>query len=140
MSYVGASILVIGFLVTFQLLGAVSRARSIFALTRVAVDTLSNAALDDEGKEKAMQSIAVRLLSLFGLMVLLTAASVAVPVLIILALDKMNVVSFNETIETSTELSFIVIATVIVTCSVGAYNVVARRTRDRRASNSKSAP
>ena len=71
------------------------------AAFRKAVATIRNDALADEEKERLVQEGALQLMKRFAAITMVGAATLAVPVLVLLALDALGVTEFQAAIDLS---------------------------------------
>ena len=114
MVYLGAAILVIGFVVCLKLFGLVERANSVFALSRESMAVLKNADMDDDAKEAAMQSHAKKLFGLFFTLTLGCVLALALPAGIVWLLDLAGVMSFDAVIEFTISWEFLLATTALL--------------------------
>ncbi|MGD9711042.1 MAG: hypothetical protein AB7V46_03135 [Thermomicrobiales bacterium] len=101
MAYLGAAFIILAFsrlLVTF---GLVERARQIGGASREAMAVLSNSALDDDAKEKAMRGHSVALFSGFLRLTAGLLAALLLPTLAVWLLSLVHIWSFDEVIAAS---------------------------------------
>jgi hypothetical protein len=128
MSYVGASLLVVGFLATAHLLGIVDLAASVFARSREALADLRNPDLDDDAKERALQGHAGKLFGAFLLLVLMFAIALVVPLGVLYLLDLPGWLPLEGSMDVAMSWPFLVASAVVITVAV----IVLRRTRRAR--------
>lgn len=106
-AWIGAGFIVIGFGWLLARLGLVEIARNVGARSRESMAVMTNAALDDDAKEAAMQAAAK---AMFGLFLKLTAGlalALLLPMALVWLVAKTGVVSFDHVIEVSLTWPFL---------------------------------
>jgi hypothetical protein len=117
-SYIGASLLVIGFLVLAGALGLVRRARRAFAQAAAALADLSDAGLDDRDKERRLRRHAVGLAGLFALLVGISAISALAPVGLLWVLDRLGALPYDQSMRVAVSWPFVVGTSVVIVIGV----------------------
>jgi hypothetical protein len=106
--FLGASFLVIGFMVIMQMLGLARHAGSALALSNDAMKVMGNAALSDDQKERAMQAHAVKLFRLFIVLTIGGVAAVLAPLAIVWGLGRVGLLSFEGVMDMALSWPFLV--------------------------------
>jgi hypothetical protein len=127
MALFGAALLVVGFLLLFKLFGLLEKARQALALSRLAYADLSNSALDDLAKEQALQAHAIGLSKAFVILTAGGAACLLLPYLLLVALDRLNIVSLDAAMAMALSWEFILGAAF---ATVAVLWLLARNNRD----------
>lgn len=83
MEWLGALLLVAGIIAGCQLFGVVARSRQVLGVTEHSLWVMADRALSEEAKEDRLQAGALQLFKLFGLLVVLGAAAVLLPLALI---------------------------------------------------------
>ena len=113
--FLGACFLVVGFLLGMRLLGLVGKATEVIRVSRMAVADLGNPELDDSAKELALQEHAKRLLVLFLLLSFGSFLSLALPLVFVWLLERLNVLRVRSVMATALSWEFVLFSTVILT-------------------------
>lgn len=124
MALAGAVFLVIGFVLLVRMFGLVGKCRHVFDLVQSSVAVLRDPSLDDDARERALQSHAKQL---FGLFFLLTAGAVlalALPAGLIWLLDVLRVVSLRAVLEMTLSWQFLTATTLL---GAAAWRLMRRR-------------
>jgi hypothetical protein len=124
MNLAGAVAVVILFIILVYMVGLVRHAREVIAVSRSSMTVLSDASVDDDAKEKALQKSAIRLFSLLVLMLVGTAISLVAPIGVVWLLDLFGIVSLDAVLAILARWDFIVIASLV---GVAAYVALERR-------------
>jgi hypothetical protein len=109
-----ALFLVAGFLAVARVLRMVSHAREVMARSRSAVRDLRDPGLDELAREKAVQGHALRLAWLFALLVLTSAAALAIPLGFVYAGELAGLVQTAEVIDVTLTPIFLIGVTAAV--------------------------
>ena len=117
-SYVGASLLVLGFLAVIHVLGLVRRASVTFDLSRRALADLRNPELDDDAKEKALQAHARGLFGVFFVVVLTFAVAFFLPLGVLWLLDAVGILSYDGAMDVAMSWPFLVVSAVVIVAAV----------------------
>ena len=113
MALAGAIFLVVGFVALVKAFGLVRKCGEVLDVARSSLAVLRNPALDDDAKESALQSNAVKLFSLFVLLTAGAALALALPAGLIWVLDVLQVVSLRAVLEVTLSWQFLLASTVI---------------------------
>jgi hypothetical protein len=124
MALAGAIFLVVGFVALVKAFGLVRKCGEVLALARSSLAVLRNPALDDDAKESALQSNAMKLFSLFVLLTGGAALALALPAGLIWILDVLHIVSLRAVLETTLSWQFLLASTLI---GVVAWHLMHRR-------------
>lgn len=108
MTLVAVALACTAFLIALRVSRLARLTLEVVASCRTAVAAMRNASLDDAEKERIVQHAAVRLMKRFVAISLIGAVVLAVPVLVLLALDALAVAPFQAAVALS--LSWEVIA------------------------------
>jgi hypothetical protein len=113
LTYVCAGAAIACFFALLQLLGVVGEARRAIAASRDAMNTLNNASISDDEKERAAQAASLRLFGHFLQIALRSAAALAAPTLALYAADRAGLISFNDVMTAMMSWPFIVSTCVV---------------------------
>lgn len=113
MSVVGASFVVMCFALLAHYIGLFRWTNEVMGQVKESMAVLSNSQLDDLAKEKAMQSSAIKLFKLLGLLLVGSVVAVLLPFAIIWVFDAMGWISFDSVINMLMRWDFLLAATVI---------------------------
>ena len=109
----GASLVVVGFVVLAHFVGLIPKTAEVLARTRESIAVLKDPQLDDDSKERHMQQNAIVLFKLLGLLLLGSAVALLTPFAIIWLADIAGLLSLNSSIEMLLRWDFLLGATVI---------------------------
>jgi hypothetical protein len=112
-NWIGASILVVVFIGCMHLIRLVPLAKQVFGLARRASDILSDSDLDDLGKEKQLQSLALTLFGKFLLILLGSGVCLALPVLCVWGLEWFGFLRLDNVLKLTLSWPFIVLTTLL---------------------------
>jgi hypothetical protein len=112
-SVIGATLVVIAFAVLAHYIGLIDWTGEVTRHARKATAVLQNSALDDLAKEKAMQSAAIELFKLLGLLTGGSIIAVALPIAAVWLADAAGVLSFDAVMAMLIRWEFLLAATVI---------------------------
>ena len=124
MTWIAAAFLVVSFLVLLQLLRVPARAAEVTRVGRRALATVRDRTLSDEEKEQAMRAGSLRLLVLFVVIALATAAALAIPAGLVALMAVAGWVDFDVAIERTLSWQILVGATIV---GLIAMRLLARR-------------
>jgi hypothetical protein len=124
MALAGAIFLVVGFVVLVKAFGLLAKCSEVLDLARTSLAVLRNPALDDDSKESALQSNAVKLFLLFLLLTAGAALALVLPTGLIWVLDRLHVVSLRAVLELTLSWQFLLASTVV---GVVAWRLMHRR-------------
>lgn len=122
----GAIVVVVLFVVLLDLLKVVEQARSAIAISQKSMETMRNAELDDDTKERELQKGAIGLFRLMLTMSLSFATSLVAPMALIWLLDLAGFMSLDAVSAMLLRWDFMLGATVL---GVGLFVVLNRRDR-----------
>lgn len=111
MSVLLAALVVVAFALAVGWLDLPARAREVGVRSREGLDALRDPALDDRAKEEALQSVAVRLLGLLGLLVGGGLVALGVPLLGVWLLELGGVASLEAVLSVLERPEFLAAAT-----------------------------
>jgi hypothetical protein len=109
--WVGASFIVVGFLLLAYLMRVPERAREAVTRSLRAVDDLRNPNLSEVHKEAAIQAHAGRLFALFLLVTGSTMLALGLPVGVVALLDLAGIVDLREVLGAALSWKFMAVAT-----------------------------
>lgn len=112
-SYIGATIIVVGFIVCIKLFKLVELALDVIRISKLSASDIRNPDMDDDTKEAALQAHAIKLFKLFFLLTLGGAAALLIPTALVWLLELMDVVSLDEVFKAALSWEFIVASTVL---------------------------
>ena len=112
-SYLGAALIIAGFAWLLVRLGLVERARQINGLVRQSAATMSDRALNDDEKERALQRHSIALFRQFALLTLGLALALGLPILLVWLLGLTRLWSFEGAIAASLSWPFLLAGLVI---------------------------
>ncbi len=109
----GASLVVVGFVVLAHFVGLIPKTAEVLARTRESIAVLKDPQLDDDSKERHMQQNAIVLFKLLGLLLLGSAVALLTPFAIIWLADITGLLSLDSSIDMLLRWDFLLGATVI---------------------------
>ena len=109
MTLVAVALACTAFLIALRVSRLARLTLDVVASCRAAVAAMRNASLDDAEKERIVRHAAVRLMKRFVAISLLAAVVLAVPVLVLLALDALAVAPFQAAVALSASWEVIAI-------------------------------
>jgi hypothetical protein len=115
-AYLGAGLLLGGFLVCFKVLKVAEATEEILRLSKRVAQTVAAPAetLDDDQKELQLQEQSKALFKLFGAVSLGVGAALGLPFLALLALQQASLVRVDATVEVLTSWTFLLISTTLL--------------------------
>ena len=114
MNTAAALFLVAGFLVVARVLRMVPHAREVMARSRAATRDLRDPDLDELAREKAIQGHAIRLAVLFALLVLASAAALALPLGVVYLFELTGLVETTAVVDATLSPTFLIGVTTAV--------------------------
>lgn len=108
MSYIGAIILVIGFIVLIKYLKVFEKSSKVLIIAKQSIVIISDSKSSDLQKEIAMQKNAKELLLLFLIITLGSFIALAIPSALVWLMELAGVLSFQSVIDTTLSWAFIV--------------------------------
>ena len=124
MDLLGAVLVVVLFVVLLDVLKVVEQARSAISISRNSMETMRNAELDDDTKEREIQKGALGLFRLMLTMVISFGTALVAPMGVIWLLDRADFMSFEGVSAMLVRWDFMLGATVL---GVGLFVVLNRR-------------
>ena len=110
---IGASLVVIGFALLAHYIGLIRWTSEVMTHSVEAAAILQDASLDDLAKEKAMQTAAIALFRLLGLLVIGSIIAICAPLGVIWLADKTGLLSFDAVMAMLLRWEFLLAATVL---------------------------
>ena len=114
--WIGATLLVAGFLALLKLFRLVERGRESLGIVRQSFGQLADRTLDDDAKEKAMRQYSLRLFGLFGTLAFFGAAAALLPLALLWLLDRAGWIDLDAIMATAMSWPFL--------CASGVVTVV----------------
>lgn len=108
MSYIGAIILVIGFIVLIKYLKVFEKSSKVLIIAKQSIVIISDSKSSDLQKEIAMQKNAKELLLLFLIITLGSFIALAIPSALVWLMELAGFLSFQSVIDTTLSWAFIV--------------------------------
>lgn len=108
MSYIGAIILVIGFIVLIKYLKVIEKSSKVLIIAKQSIVIISDSKSSDLQKEIAMQKNAKELLLLFLIITLGSFIALAIPSALVWLMELAGFLSFQSVIDTTLSWAFIV--------------------------------
>lgn len=115
MSFVGAALLVAGFIVLVKIFGLLKKSTEAITVAKRAYADFQNPHLSDDAKEVALQGYAKKLFLLFFLITLGSIAALALPIGLLWLLEQINILSLNAVMTTALSWQFLLISTALGT-------------------------
>jgi hypothetical protein len=112
-AFAGAVFLAVSFIVLIKIFGLVEKSTDVVHVTKLAFADLRNPDLDEEVKELALQRHAKQLFTLFFLLTLGSAASLALPMGLIWLLEQIRVLSLTAVMTTLLSWEFLLASAVV---------------------------
>jgi len=113
MALAGAIFLVVGFVTLVRIFGLVGKCGEVFDVARASLAVMRNPPLEDAHKERALQSHAARLFSLFLLLTAGVGLALALPAGMIWILDALEVVSLRAVLDVTLSWQFLLGSTLV---------------------------
>ncbi len=113
MTLVGAIVVVLGFIIIVKLFNLVEKSTKVIGIAKSAVSIVRDADIDDYQKEIAMQKYAKELFFLFFLITTITILAIAIPFSFIWLMERAELLTVNEVIDTTLSLEFITVTVVL---------------------------
>ena len=113
MSYAGAVILVVGFLVLIKYLKVVEKSSKVITIARQSVMVVRDSETSDLQKEKALQKYTKELFSLFFDIVIVSLLALAIPFGLVWLMEVMGLLSVQSVIDTTLSWDFILVSLII---------------------------
>ena len=113
MAFAGAIFLVVGFVALIRVFGLTKKCRDVVELARSSLAVVRDPALDDDHKERALQSHAKQLFSLFFVLTAGAALALGLPTGVIWVLDRLQVVSLGRVIDVTLSWQFLLGTTLL---------------------------
>ncbi len=113
MTLVGAIVVVLGFIIIVKLFNLVEKSTKVIGIAKSAVSIVRDADIDDYQKEIAMQKYAKELFFLFFLITTISLLAIAIPFSFIWLMERAELLTVNEVIDTTLSLEFITVTVVL---------------------------
>ena len=112
--WVGAIILVVGFVVLIQLLGVTNKSRNVVRIALHSMKVISSPRLSDEQKETKLQKNSKRLFGLFFILALGGAIAILIPLGVLWLGDRFGWLSLSAVLATTISPTFIIASTILM--------------------------
>ena len=110
--WVGAIILVIGFIVLLQLLGITKKSHHVVRIALHSMKIIGSSRLNDEQKESKLRKNSQRLFGLFFILALGGAIALLIPLAVLWLGDFLGLVSLDAVLTTTVSPAFLIISTI----------------------------
>jgi hypothetical protein len=117
MALAGALFLVVGFVLLVRAFGLIAKCGDVLDLVQSSLGVLREPSLDDDARERALQSHAKRLFALFFLLTAGAALALALPAALIWVLDALGLVSFDAVVDMTLSWQFLLATTLVGTAA-----------------------
>lgn len=108
MSYVGAILLVMGFLVLINYLKVIEKSSKVIGIAKQSIVIVRDSEISDLQKERAMQKYAKELLLLFLFITAASLLALAIPFALVWLMELVGLLSIESVITTTLSWDFIV--------------------------------
>ncbi|GAB4535313.1 MAG: hypothetical protein Tsb0014_22210 [Pleurocapsa sp.] len=135
--WIGAMILVAGFVFLFQLLGLVKKSQDVVRLSRQSLDIIRSPRLSDEEKESQLQQNSQKLFGLFFLLAGGGAIAILLPLAVLYFCDRLGWLSLTSIIDTTLSPAFLILSSIIIIVVVSIRPRKSSRTNEQDSSYSK---
>lgn len=115
MSFVGATLLVAGFIALIKIFGLFEKSSEAIAVAKLAYADFRNPHLSDDAKEAALQGYAKNLFLLFFLITLGSVAALGLPIGLLWLLEQVNILSLSAVMATTLSWQFLLLSTILAT-------------------------
>lgn len=119
MSYVWATLVILGFMGLAQLTKLATVGRRVIAQSREALVTIGDPKLTEDDKEVALRRLALSLFRAFFLIVLLTLIAAGVPLLALYLAGWVGLLSFGEVLSSLADPIFLIVVSLIFLAAIG---------------------
>ena len=111
--WVGAIILVVGFIVLLQFLGVTKKSQNVVRIALHSMKIIGSSRLSDEQKESKLQKNSQRLFGLFFLLVLGSAIALTIPLAVLWLGESLGWLSLSAVLATTVSPVFLIVSTVL---------------------------
>ena len=133
--WIGAIILVVGFLVLIQLLGVTNKSKYVVRIALHSMKIIGSSHLSDEQKESKLRKNSLRLFGLFFILVSGGAIAILIPLVVLWLGDRLGYLSLSAVLATTVSPVFLFISTVI---AMIALYLNSNKKRDRSTAQTSS--
>lgn len=112
--WIGAIILVVGFVILFQLLGLVEKSKNVTSIAFKSLNIIGSPALSDEEKESELQKNSCKLFGLFFILAGGGASALLLPVGILWLGDRLGWLSLAAVLDTTLSPVFLILSSIAV--------------------------
>ncbi len=110
--WIGAIVLVVGFVVLLQLLGITKKSHNVVRIALHSMKIIGSSRLSDEQKESKLQKNSKRLFGLFFLLALGGAIALLIPLAILWLGDRLGLISLDGVLATTVSPAFLIISSI----------------------------
>jgi len=111
--WVGAIILVVGFVVLLQLLGVTKKSHNVVRIALHSMKIIGSSRLSDEQKESKLQKNSKRLFGLFFILALSGAIALLIPMVILWLGDRLGLLSLDAVLATTVSPAFLIVSSIL---------------------------
>ena len=111
--WVGAIILVVGFVVLIQILGIAKKSHNVIRIALHSMKIIGSSRLSDEQKESKLQKNSQRLFGLFLILAFGGAIAIAIPLAILWIGDRLGWLSLSAVLDTSISPAFLIFSSIV---------------------------
>ena len=130
--WIGAVLLVVGFLILIQLLGVIKKSRNVVRIALHSLKIIGSSRLSDRQKESKLQKNSKRLFGLFFVLAFNSAIALLIPLGILWLGDLLGIISLSAVLATTVSPAFLIVSSVL------AIAILYLQPKSDRASNSYS--
>ena len=111
--WLGAIILVVGFVVLIQLLGLTKKSSDVVRIARHSMKIISSSRLSDEQKESKLQKNSQQLFGLFFILAFYGAIAILIPLAVLWLGDRLGWLSLSATLDTAISPIFLIVSSIL---------------------------
>ena len=112
--WLGAILLVAGFVVLIQLLGVIKKSHNVIRIALHSLKVIGSSRLSDEQKESKLQKNSKRLFGLFFVLALGSAIAILIPIGILWLGDYLGLISLSAVLATTISPVFILVSSILM--------------------------
>ncbi len=111
--WVGAIILVVGFVVLIQLLGVTKKSRNVVRIALHSMKIIGSSRLSDRQKESKLQKNSLRLFGLFFVLAFSGAIAILIPLGVLWLGDRLGLLSLYDVLATTVSPVFLIVSSIV---------------------------
>lgn len=111
--WIGAMLLVVGFLISIQLLGVTKKSRNVVRIALHSLKIIGSSRLSDEQKESKLQKNSKRLFGLFFIQAFGGASAILIPLGVIWLGDRLGLLSLSAVLATTVDPVFLIVSSLL---------------------------